>query len=202
MGRTHVNTIKQPTDATCGPATIKHALAIFGKRRSVPYLAKLCKTSRNGTTTKNMIKALNSLGLSVLSVKHATLHHIMSSLKYSPNKQRAVIVDYLYDTEPDSPDEPVWDSGHWAAVSSFSARSSKIIMFDSLTGKKKSYNWCDFRDRWKGYDLVKKKKSAHSKKYRFVRRWEKQALLVVSPDMESLPKFQNANARVFPTSVN
>ncbi len=197
MGRTKINAILQPDEQSCGPVSLKHALEILGKRKSVSSLTKLCKTSRNGTATKNMIKALNGLGYSVLAVERATLRHLISSLRYQPNKPRAVIVDYLYTLE-NTDEEPWWESGHWATVSSFSASNSKIVLFDGYSGTKKSYHWQDFRKRWVDYDLMKKKVSPRSKKFKSFRRWRKQLLLVVSASPKHLPKFRFSSTAVYP----
>ena len=197
MGRTKVNTILQPDEQSCGPVSLKHALQILGKRKSISSLTKLCKTSRNGTATKNMIKAINTLGYSVLVVERATLHHLVSSLRYHSNKPRAVIVDYLYSLE-NTEDELWWESGHWAAVSAFHPSQSKIVVFDSHSGTKKSYEWQNFRRRWLDYDVMKKKASPRSKKFRSFRRWRKQLLLVVSSDPKHLPKFRYGSTSLHP----
>lgn len=201
MGRSKVTTILQPTDYTCGPASVKHALAVLGKRKSMSFLTKLCKTSRNGTTTKNMIQAMNALGLSVLTVEKATLRHMTSALKHSPKTPRAVIVDYLYTLKDAQDDEPWLESGHWAAVSSYRARDSKIVLFDSYSGTKKSYFWSDFRERWFDFDIVKKKLTDGSNTYKSFRRWQKQLLLVVASDEKHLPKFRTPGVKFYP-SVN
>jgi ABC-type bacteriocin/lantibiotic exporter with double-glycine peptidase domain len=200
MGRSQVTTIKQLNSVSCGPAAVKHALEILGKRKSLTTLSGLCKTSRNGTSTKNLIHAFNVLGFSVLMVQKATLHHVISALKYAPLKPRALIVDYLYNLE-DTPEESSRESGHWATVSSYRSREGKIILFDSYTGKKKSYNWCNFRERWIDFDVVKKKSAGRKGKFRMYKKLQRQLLFIVSRKIEFLPKFRYASARIFP-SVN
>src|SRR3990167_1590022 len=141
MGRTNVLPMYQPTDdPACGPSALKHALAVLGKRKSLETLKEICRVTRNGTSTKSMIRAVNKLGLSALVVKSATLHHLHSALHYGPNNVRAVMVSYLYDNDP--------DSGHWATVSGYLSSKSRIVLFDSYSGQKKSYPWNDFRQRW------------------------------------------------------
>lgn len=193
MGRTHVNTTIQPDEVTCGPAAIKHALAIFGTKKSITLLSKLCKTSRHGTTTTNMIHAIRTLGFSVLSVEKVTLNHLSGALWYPPNQPRAVIVCYLYSS--DNNDHPIASSGHWAAVSSYSASKSRIVIFDSYTGQKKSYSWGDFRKRWKDYDLKRKKISP--RKYRYVRKWRRRLMLVVAKTPDNLPTFRIKTAATY-----
>lgn len=195
MGRSHVSPIQQPDDTTCGPSALTAALAILGKRRSLASLIRLCKTNRNGTSTKNMIAAINKLGLPVLVIEYATLHHLQSALRYPPNQPRAVMVSYLYDL--DERDAPHPDSGHWAVVSSYSARNSRIVLLDSASGKKKSYPWKEFRNRWMDYDLKRKRIKKGKKEFKLVRRWQEQLMMVIAKDKENLPKFRIDTAKLF-----
>lgn len=198
MGRTHITPFQQPDDTTCGPSALKSALAILGKRRSLASLIELCKTNRNGTSTKNMIAAITKMGFPVLVVEYATLHHLQGALKYSPNVPRAVLVSYLYDL--DEKEDPHPDSGHWAVVTSYSARNSRIVLLDSASGKKKSYPWKEFRDRWMDYDLKRRKLSKRGRKFRLVRRWQEQLMMVIAKDEKNLPKFTIQTAKLFPSS--
>lgn len=195
MGRSHVKTIQQPDDTTCGPTALKHALAIFGKRKSLSSLMELCGTNRNGTSTKNMIRAATKLGYSVLAVEYATLSHLQSALRYNPSRIRAVLVSYLYDL--DEKDHPHPDSGHWATVSSFSSSKNRIYLFDSASAQKKSYAWSDFRARWMDFDLKRKKISARSKHFRLVRNWQQQLMLIIAQDAKDLPKFRIGSSKIF-----
>ncbi len=188
--------IQQPDNTTCGPSALKLAMEIFGKKRALSTLIDLCKTNRNGTSTKNLILAANKLGFSVLAVEYATLHHLQSSLRYPHNQPRAVLVSYLYDL--DEKERPHPESGHWAVVSSYSARASRIILLDSSSGKKKSYAWQGFRNRWMDYDLTRQRIRKRGRKFRLVRKWQQQLLFVMATDVKHLPKFNISTARVFP----
>lgn len=195
MGRSHLSPIQQPDNLTCGPASLKLALEILGKRKSLSSLIELCKTNGHGTSTKNMVRAVNKLGLPTLVVQYATLHHLQSALKYHVNQPRAVLVSYLYDL--DHKDEPHPESGHWAVVSSFSARRSRIILLDSASGKKKSYDWQTFRNRWMDYDLKRKRVRKNSEKFQLIRKWQQQLMMVIARDEANLPKFKISTARLF-----
>jgi len=200
MGRSHAKAIQQPDDHTCGPAALKVALSILSVKKSLTGLIELCKTNRNGTTTKNLIHAINSLGFSVLAVEYATLKHLQSALKYPSNDVRAVMVSYLYDLN--EKEEPHPDSGHWAVVSSFAASKNRIILFDTSIAKRKSYAWQDFRDRWFDYDFKRKRTSKRGTHFKLVRHWQPQLMLVISKNSESLPKFNISSSKVFtPSSV-
>ncbi len=196
MGRSHVKPIQQPDKITCGPAALKHALAIFGRQKSLESLMQQCKTNRNGTTTQNMIDAANKLGFYVLAVQYATLHHLSSALRHSPNKIRAVLVSYLYDL--DKNDHPHPESGHWAVVSSFSASKSRIYLLDSDRAWIKSYAWADFRRRWIDYDFRRRKVGRRGNHFRLVRKWQRQLLLIMAKDRKQLPTFRIASSQLFP----
>lgn len=193
MGRKNVAPIKQPNDLTCGPTALKVALQILGKRKSLGDLIYLCKTNRNGTNTASMVSAVNKLGLSALVVTNATLHHIQSALRYHPNQIRALLVTYLYDL--DARLDPHPESGHWAVVRSFRAHDSRIVLLDSASGQQKSYDWGDFRSRWKDFDL--KRIRFGKNKYRFIKNWQRQLLVVVSKTPDSLPKFKISTSKLF-----
>jgi len=156
---------------------------------------ELCGTNRNGTSTKNMIRGANKLGFSVLVVEYATLHHLQSALKYNPNQLRAVLVSYLYDL--DEKDRPHAESGHWAAVSSYSASKSRIVLFDSSSAKKKSYGWADFRARWMDYDLKRRNIGKRKKHFQLIRKWQQQLLFVMAKDPSHLPRFTIETCHVF-----
>lgn len=197
MGRSKIAPLQQPDDVTCGPTALKHALSALGKRYSIETLIDVCKTNRNGTSTKNMIRALSKLGLATLTVEYATLHHLQSALKSSPNAARAILVAYLYDTLPEK-DIPHPESGHWAMVSSYSASKSRIVLLDSYTGKKKSYNWTEFRQRWIDYDLARMRVTdvKDGRKFRMVKKWQRQLMVVIAHEPKHLPKFSIETARV------
>lgn len=195
MGRSHIKTIKQPDDQSCGPVSLKHALNLLGMRKSLDSLITLCKTGRNGTSTKNMIRAINKLGLACLVTEYTTLHHLTSALKYRGHGPRAVLVSYLYDL--DEKYEPHPESGHWAVVASYLASKSRIVILDSSSGKRKSYAWSDFRERWYDYDYKRKKIKKQGKKFRLIHKWQPQLMIVVARDLESLPYFRIDTARVY-----
>lgn len=198
MGRSHAKPIQQPDDTTCGPSALKIALSIFGVKKSLSSLIDLCKTNSNGTSTKNLIHAANTLGFSVLAVEYSTLAHLQSALKYTPNNLRAIMVSYLYDL--DEKERPHPDSGHWATVSSYLPSKNRIVLLDSATAKHKSYNWQDFRARWFDFDLKRKRLSKTGKKFKLIRHWQPQLMLIVARDAKHLPKFETSTSRVFEAS--
>ncbi|MBI3385754.1 hypothetical protein HY031_01570 [Candidatus Gottesmanbacteria bacterium] len=199
MGRTKVTPMYQPgDDPACGAAALKHALAILGKRKSLKSLKEVCKITRNGTSTTSMIHAINRLGLSTVVIKSATLHHLHSALRYRSNNVRAVIVSYLYDVDENEKPQP--DSGHWATVSSYLSSKSRIVLFDSIKGQKKSYLWQEFRNRWVDYDLKRRKVGKRGNRYKIVRHWQPQLMMIVAKETENLPQFSIGTAKTYPAN--
>jgi ABC-type bacteriocin/lantibiotic exporter with double-glycine peptidase domain len=182
MTRSSMVAIKQPNENTCGPAALKMALTILGKRVSVRRLIDLCNTNTNGTTTRNMIRAISKLRIPALIMQKTTLTHLLSALKNSTAKQRAIIVSYLYTSKP--------DSGHWAVVSSYKPSTSRIVLLDSYTGKKTSYMWTDFRRRWIDQTLKRRKLDKQGSTYKLIHTPERQLMIVVSTQKSDLPTFR------------
>lgn len=195
MGRTRIKAIKQPDEHSCAPTSLKHALTILGKRMSLKKLIALCNTSRNGTTDKHFIGAIKKLGLCALTVEGANLKHILSALKGSRTAPCVALVNYLcQNSGNDAPDR---ESGHWAVVSSYCARDGKIQLLDSNTGKRIRYCWTGFRSRWMDYEYKKRKISKRSHRYKLIKRWQKQLLVVVARATDHLPRFTIASARLY-----
>lgn len=193
MGRSKAKPHPQPDEFTCGPASLKTALDIIGRRVSLTHLTGLCRTTKNGTSVKNLIKAVNRLGYPVLAIEWATLRHLQSALKTLPDQPRAVIVNYQEIDTGDKKDE----SGHYATVARFSARDSRIQLFDSYTGKKKSYKWTRFIDLWYDYDFRRIKTARRHRQFRLARKYYNRLMLVIATDPDFLPKFTISTARLF-----
>lgn len=195
MGRSHVEPMQQPTNYTCGPAALKKALEVLSIRKPLESLIRLCKTSKNGTSTPNLINAATSLGCAVLTIEYATLKHLVRALKYSPHKIRAVMVSYLYDLDEQSRPHP--DSGHWAVVASYQASKNRIVLLDSSTAQRKSYAWADFRARWKDYDWKRKRTGKRTRRFKLIRHWQPQLMMILAKDSKHLPRFTISTERLY-----
>lgn len=193
MGRSKTKPYPQPDDKTCGPVSLKTALAILGKRKSLTDLIPLCRTNKNGTSVKNLIGAINQLGYPVLAVEWATLRHLQSALKSNPGEPRAAIVNYQEIDAADEKDE----SGHYAAVAKFSARDSRIVLFDSFSAQKKSYKWTDFIDLWYDYDYRRIHKSHPKNSFKLGRKFYNRLLLIIAQKAQDLPRFSASTAKLF-----
>jgi ABC-type bacteriocin/lantibiotic exporter with double-glycine peptidase domain len=181
MGLSKAKTYSQPNDFTCVPSSLKTALEILGQRRSLNYLTRLCKTTRNGTSLKNLVKAANKLGLSVMAIEKASLRHVKSTLNHPSNQPRAIIVNYLYKDH-----QPEEETGHCSTVAGFSHNHRRIILFDPYAGQKKSFTWTDFLDRWYDYEVIHRRKI-----------WQIRLMIIFARQPDHLPKFKITTAKVF-----
>ena len=198
MGRSHITPIHQPDDTTCGPSALKTAMEIFGKHKSLDTLIDLCKTNSSGTTTPNLIAAANKLGYSVLAVEYATLHHLQgrSNIRPTGQGQRSLPISMIW-TKRTSP-------------SGFRTLGSGIFIFRAQKPhrafgqhhrQKKSYQWEAFRERWMDFDLKRKKIKKRGKKYKMIRRWQQQPLIILAKVPSDLPKFKISTAKYFPSNL-
>ncbi len=191
MTRSTTKIFVQPNEFSCGPSSLKIALRTLNMHISYATLFSLCRTTKTGTNTKDLIRAANQLGLSVMSMQKTTLTHIQSALRAQPGRKLAVIVDYLYQEDATEEDS------HFATVAAYSARTGRITMFDSYSGTKKSYLWTDFIDRWYGYESrrVKNKKSARY--FSYYKKWQDRHMLILAKHPSHLPKFKNSTIKIF-----
>jgi len=194
MSRSKAKPHFQPNDYSCGPAALKTALDIIGRRISLANLTRICRTTvKNGTSVKNLINAINRLGYPVLAIEWATLRHLQSALKTLSDQPRAVIVNYQ---EIDAGDR-IGESGHYATVAGFSARESRIILLDSATQQKKSYKWTKFIDLWYDYDYRRIKSGHRPRQFKLARKYYNRLMLVVAKKPQDLPKFTISSTKLF-----
>ncbi len=168
MPRSRAKPVKQPNDYTCGPVSLKMALKLMGKRSNLQALIRLCKTTRNGTSTPNFLRAIKKLNIHAVLLEKATKRHITNVLKTPRSGVRVAIVSYMYDTKGGVVDI---NSEHFAVVASLSGTHNTITVFDSYKGKKISYRWSDFLKRWLDYDVVKRSNPGKRGGHSMVRKW-------------------------------
>jgi ABC-type bacteriocin/lantibiotic exporter with double-glycine peptidase domain len=195
MRKSSVKPVKQPDNVTCGPSSLSVALQILGKRVSFARLKSLCNTTSGGTSDKGLIGAVRKLGLTAASVERASRRHIISSLARNRSVNRATIVGYFYDKA--RPDKVNLSSGHWATVAAYSRSRDKIVVFDSITGKRLSYSWNDFRTRWIDYTLKRRYLGRGKRKYRMVKKWLPGPMFIIAPDSRHLPTFASDRMRIY-----
>ncbi len=183
----------QPDDFSCGPASLKTALEILDKKYTLNELITACSTNRrHGTSVINLIKGINSLGYPVLAIEWATLRHLQSALKPIVDTPRAVIMNYQ-EYAPTVEKE----NGHYATVAKFSSRTSRIFLFDTNVGGKKSYKWTDFIDIWWDFDYRRIKNSVRNRKFKLARKYYNRLMIIIAKKVEDLPVFKTPSAKLF-----
>lgn len=188
MGRTKIKAVKQPDDVTCGPAALKTALTLLDNRISLPRAIRICGTTRHGTSTRKMLKAIRATGKVAAYIRNSSLRHIRTVLSVKKRSKAAIILPYLYSVRDKAPQT---DSGHWAVVASYSPAQNRIVLFDSYIGGKSSYRWQSFRNkRWVDYELRKPTRGSRAKEpsARIVKRFDR-PLIVVANRNRDLPAF-------------
>lgn len=197
MGRSHVQPIKQPDEVSCGPATLQTILRIFDIHAPMPLLFELCRTNSQGTNTRNMIRAIRMLGFWVQYRKNGRLTDMKKALAQRQNNTCAVCVPYLYGGSHSNPKE---DSGHWATVASLGTQSKTITLFDSYEGKRKTYSWRNFRDRWWDYSMKKRPQTntESPSKRKFSKLWKQGIMITVALRETSVPSTGQSTAKLFP----
>jgi predicted double-glycine peptidase len=72
-----VPVVRQATDYTCGPTSLRAVLAYFGRSFSEEKLAGLCRTNpRTGTEAPDIVRVSKKLGVGVLANYRATLEQL------------------------------------------------------------------------------------------------------------------------------
>lgn len=94
----------QDTAANCGPASVSNALQALGIVRSQQECETLCKTSgTDGTSARNIIKAVQSLGCRGVVVKEKRAEVALLKLRHWLNHGRPMVIC-------------VDEGSHWVAV--------------------------------------------------------------------------------------
>ena len=196
MGRSRVTPITQKDEYSCGPTALKTALKILDVRASLSKLIALSKPSkRNGTSIKNLLRTIKTFGLHTLAVEYSTLAHIKAALKTSDGIHCAVMLTYIYDLEHDGKIDP--ENGHWATVSGYKSDLGRIVLFDSYTGKRKSYPWQKFRYLWRDYEYKRHADNKTGRTFKLVKKWMPQFMLIIARSKEELPTFRTPYAKYF-----
>lgn len=124
----------QKEEYTCGPAALRMVFDFFGKRFSEEKLKKDLKTNKKiGTKHNALIKEARKNGFYCFVHENSSI----SNLKYFIERGFPVIVHYV---------EPSLNEGHYAIVIGFT--SNKLILNDSINGKKFKIKINEFEKRW------------------------------------------------------
>ncbi|MBI5064796.1 C39 family peptidase [Candidatus Woesearchaeota archaeon] len=127
----HIQELKD----SCGPACLKIILDYYGIKKSEKSLIKLCKTTKEGTSIENLVKAAKKFSLSVFIKKNASIE----DLKKHFHQKIPVIVDWFLE-----------DDGHYAIVAKIDKRN--IYLQDPSMGKIRKISLKKFNRIW--FDFI------------------------------------------------
>ncbi len=120
---------------SCGPACLKIILAFYGIRKSEKNLEKLCKTTNNGTTIKNLIKAARKFELVGDVKEYSSIEYLKKNIK----QKIPTIVDWFLE-----------DDGHYSVVAGIDDKN--IYLQDPSIGKIRKVELQKFKRIW--FDFV------------------------------------------------
>jgi len=124
---------KQKKSYTCGPASLKMVLKFFGKNLNEDTIARKLKTSKQGTSHREIIDFARQNGFYCYVHENSTIHE----LRHFINLGLPVIVNYI---------EPKDNEGHYAVVVGF--KKNGLILNDPWNGANFILKEKDFKDRW------------------------------------------------------
>lgn len=123
----------QQKEYTCGPASLGMVFGFFGLRTSETSLARLAKTTREGTSHLHLIDAARKKGFYCFVHEAATVNQI----KHFVDIGEPVIVNYV---------EPSTEEGHYAVIVGYTKHS--LIFNDPWNGKRFKMSVKEFIRRW------------------------------------------------------
>lgn len=133
--RLNVPYYRQKTLYTCGPETLRMVLGFFGIHTTVKALEKQTQVAHNGTTRKNMVKALRFHGLHT----HEHIGATLKEVRWFVKQGMPVVVNYREPTDEDT---------HYSLVVGYSWW--KVILHDPFNGPNFSISIWQFKERWHG----------------------------------------------------
>ena len=124
---------KQKNDWTCGPAVVRIILDYYGIEATVAELVKQLRTTRSGTTHKQILRLFRKKGLKFIAKENASISNLK---KYTKNHW--VIVAYRI---------PFQGDYHYSIVKNIN--SKKIIFHDTWFGSNHGYTLKNFHKNWR-----------------------------------------------------
>lgn len=127
----------QINDHYCGPAAAVTVLRAFGIRATQRTIARIAHTNKKvGTSTKNLVFALRSFGLTVEARNKYSVRDLQRAFK----EGEATIVCYT---------EPKQHEGHYAVLAGFRGENILLLSPDELGYGPISMPIKEFESRWK-----------------------------------------------------
>ncbi len=122
---------KQSTGWNCGPACVQMLLAFHGKKVSQKKIAKMAKTTKNGTHHKNLVRVMKRFKI---KAKARTAN--IRELKKKLNSGNPAILNYFM---------PQDNEGHFAVAI---AKGKKFLTLNDPWLGKKRYSIKRFKSLW------------------------------------------------------
>ncbi len=141
----------QQTVYTCGPATLRSALAWYGHEVDEATLAdELDTTPQDGTTIANMVKVARAYGVDAEAREHLTIADLESAIARGD-----VVIVVLQAWKNSGP--PVggytneWNEGHYVIPVAID-RDAILFEDPSVVGSRVYLTTAEFMDRWHDID--------------------------------------------------
>ncbi|MDP4223798.1 MAG: C39 family peptidase [Bacteroidota bacterium] len=141
---------RQSFDYSCGPGAVQAVMAYYGKEFRESELIDLLKTDKtDGTLVKEIVRFLNSQGLSVDVKEHMTKDEL---LRYVDKKIPVITLIQAWGSEADFNNhyKETWNDGHFVVVIGYTRND--VICSDPALFKKGYIPLQEFIDRWHDYD--------------------------------------------------
>jgi ABC-type bacteriocin/lantibiotic exporter with double-glycine peptidase domain len=128
---------------SCGAACLKMAFAAYGRRVSERDLIRATKTTKQGTTRKNMLKAARKSGFKSVSYENASI----LQAKRLAARGVPVIINYM---------EPTDYEDHFAVF--VSVGRNFVVLNDPWNGRSFRISKKEFLKRWWGWTNDRERK--------------------------------------------
>lgn len=129
----NVRFFRQHTSYSCGPASLKMVFDFFNLHEKEDLIMKQAKTTKAGTSHKNLIQAVRKNGFNCYVHDNSSINE----LKHFISRNLPVIVNYI---------EPSSDEGHYAVVIGYT--NSSLILNDPWNGRNFRISQNNFLKRW------------------------------------------------------
>jgi ABC-type bacteriocin/lantibiotic exporter with double-glycine peptidase domain len=118
---------RQERQYSCGPAAIRAALYMLGRKVTEAKVRKVAGTTTGGSDEKDMIRAIHYYGYNVTEINSTTKKESWAKIKYQIGRGRPIILC-------------INGWSHWVCIVGMFGK--KVILFDPYKepGKQKSYS--------------------------------------------------------------
>lgn len=147
---------QQGYSGSCGPASLKIALAHFGIKKTEKELKKLTKCGKDGIELEDLLKVANKFGLKGYIRENSDFKTLKRLFK---NKKNAIIVGWFYK-----------DDGHYSVVANIDKEN--VYLQDPEIGQLRAMRIELFKRVWFDFpgDFIEKKEDLQLRKMLILRK--------------------------------